>query len=255
MDRHRRASAHAAPCDLGRGDVSRRYHQHTHDIRFVPGSAVRPVIPMRHIGIAVVLGTVLLLGTLIAGSVLILQNAIQTAARCRDGVGKLASVVASAVNRQLLQVDGALVSLPSLFTAADSDQKPEIDPNLAGRLLRALNFETFPFRDLLLVRPDGTVRRRHGHDLQFAAPAATTRRKCCVPPRCDRRGADIQLSHGRLVLVPHPPDQFADGRSAAGGGRNTSLVHYHAARARVGGARSPHLYGAAGWASPRQPAA
>ena len=68
-----------------------------------------------------------------------------------------ASVVASAINRQLLQVDGALVSLPSLFTAADSDQKPETDPNLAGRLLRALNFETFPFRDLLLVRPDGTI--------------------------------------------------------------------------------------------------
>lgn len=113
---------------------------------------------MRHIGIAVVLGTVLLLGTLIAGSVLILQNARQTALHAAGmGLENSASVVASAVNRQLLQVDGALVSLPSLFTAADSDQKPEIDPNLAGRLLRALNFETFPFRDLLLVSPDGTI--------------------------------------------------------------------------------------------------
>lgn len=37
----------------------------------VPGPAARPVIPIRHTGIAVVLSTILLLATLIGGSVLI----------------------------------------------------------------------------------------------------------------------------------------------------------------------------------------
>jgi diguanylate cyclase (GGDEF)-like protein len=118
----------------------------------------RLVMPARHNGIAVVCGAALLLGTLICGSALVLKNARQTALHAAEmRLQNSASVVTNGINRQLLQVDGALVSLPSLFAAVDGDQKTEIDPNLAGRLLRAFNFETFSFRDLLLVRPDGTV--------------------------------------------------------------------------------------------------
>jgi diguanylate cyclase (GGDEF)-like protein len=122
------------------------------------GPAAHRVMPTRHFTIAVIVGTVFLLGTLICGSAIVLENARQTALRAAEmRLQNSASVVANAINRQLLQVDGALVSLPSLFAATDNDQKNEIDPNFIRRLLGALNFETFLFRDLLLVRPDGTV--------------------------------------------------------------------------------------------------
>ena len=114
-------------------------------------------MPARHTGIEVVFGAALLLGTLICGSVLVLQNARQTALHAAEArLQNAASVVTNAINRQLLQVDGALVSLPALFVA-DGEQKAEVDPQQAARLLRAFNFETFSFRDLLLVRPDGTI--------------------------------------------------------------------------------------------------
>ena len=107
---------------------------------------------------AVIIGTFILLGTLICGSAILLENTRQTALRAAQmRLQNSASVVANAINRQLLQVDGALVSLPSLFAATDHDQKTEIDANFIARLLGALNFETFLFRDLLLVRPDGTA--------------------------------------------------------------------------------------------------
>jgi len=114
-------------------------------------------MPARHTGIEVVFGAALLLGTLICGSVLVLQNARQTALHAAEArLQNAASVVTNAINRQLLQVDGALVSLPALFVA-DGEQKADVDPQQAARLLRAFNFETFSFRDLLLVRPDGTI--------------------------------------------------------------------------------------------------
>src|SRR6478609_3833709 len=107
------------------------------------GQAARRLMPARHTGIEVVFGAALLLGTLICGSVLVLQNARQTALHAAEArLQNAASVVTNAINRQLLQVDGALVSLPALFVA-DGEQKAEVDPQQAARLLRAFNFETF----------------------------------------------------------------------------------------------------------------
>lgn len=65
-----------------------------------------------------------------------------------------AVAVENAFDRQMLQVDGALASFPSLFDVA------QISPNQdepASRLLRGLNFQTMAFRDLLLVGPDGNI--------------------------------------------------------------------------------------------------
>jgi len=65
-----------------------------------------------------------------------------------------AAAVENALDRQLLQVDGALASFASLFEVA------QIGPGQrepASRLLRGLNFQTMAFRDLLLVGPDGSV--------------------------------------------------------------------------------------------------
>src|SRR4051812_28648576 len=121
------------------------------------GATVHSVLPARRISIALALGTALLLGTLVLGCVFFLQRTQQTALRTAETtLQNSALVVANTINRQLLQVDGALVSLPALF-AAVGDQKGEIDPQLAQRLLRAFNFETFSFRDLMLARPDGSL--------------------------------------------------------------------------------------------------
>lgn len=121
------------------------------------GAIAYSVLPARRVGITLALGTALLLGTLVLGSEFFLQRTQQTALRAADTtLQNSALVVANTINRQLLQVDGALVSLPALF-AAGGDQKGEIDPQLAQRLLRAFNFETFSFRDLMLVSPDGKL--------------------------------------------------------------------------------------------------
>jgi diguanylate cyclase (GGDEF)-like protein len=65
-----------------------------------------------------------------------------------------AIAVENALDRQLLQVDGALASFATLFEVA------QIGPGQrepASRLLRGLNFQTMAFRDLLLVGPDGSI--------------------------------------------------------------------------------------------------
>lgn len=65
-----------------------------------------------------------------------------------------AIAVENALDRQLLQVDGALASFATLFDVA------QIGPgqrDAASRLLRGLNFQTMAFRDLLLVGPDGSI--------------------------------------------------------------------------------------------------
>jgi diguanylate cyclase (GGDEF)-like protein len=67
-----------------------------------------------------------------------------------------ALVVESTVNRQLLQIDGALVSLPAMFAAITTDERG-ISSQSASRLLRGLNFQTFAFRDIILLRADHRV--------------------------------------------------------------------------------------------------
>jgi diguanylate cyclase (GGDEF)-like protein len=106
---------------------------------------------------AVALGASLILGTLVGGSALLLERTRQTALHAVDTtLQNAALVVENTINRQLLQVDGALASLPALFAAVAS-KTGDIDQQSAALLLRAFNFETFAFRDLLLLRPDGTL--------------------------------------------------------------------------------------------------
>jgi diguanylate cyclase (GGDEF)-like protein len=111
----------------------------------------------RRMRLTVALGASLILGTLIGGSALLLERTRQTALHAVDTtLQNAALVMENTINRQLLQVDGALASLPALFVAV-AGQNGEIDQQSATRLLRSFNFETFAFRDLLLIRPDGTL--------------------------------------------------------------------------------------------------
>jgi diguanylate cyclase (GGDEF)-like protein len=99
----------------------------------------------------------LVLITLIGGSSLLLERMRQTALHAADAtLQNAALIVESVVNRQLLQVDGALVSLPALF-AAVAKEGQEVNTPFANRLLRGFNFQTFAFRDIIMVRPDGRI--------------------------------------------------------------------------------------------------
>jgi diguanylate cyclase (GGDEF)-like protein len=95
--------------------------------------------------------------TLIGGSWFLLERTRQTALHAADTtLQNDALIVESVVNRQLLQIDGALVSLPALF-ATVAREGQEVNAQSASRLLRGFNFQTFAFRDLIIVRQDGRI--------------------------------------------------------------------------------------------------
>jgi diguanylate cyclase (GGDEF)-like protein len=104
--------------------------------------------------LTVVAGTILILAILAAGTALLVLRWEEATRRAADAaLERSAQAVENALNRQLLQVHGALASLPTLLAAAKaSPQSP-----LAAELLRGLNFQTLAFRDLMLVAPDGAI--------------------------------------------------------------------------------------------------
>lgn len=116
-----------------------------------------PAIKRHVVGLAIALGIALVPATLIGGSVLLLLRMQQaTLSAAEETLQSAALVVESAVNRQLLQIDGALVSLPAMFAAITTDGRG-ISSQSASRLLRGLNFQTFAFRDIILLRADHRI--------------------------------------------------------------------------------------------------
>ena len=99
----------------------------------------------------------LILMTLGCGAWFIERHNHETAYKAAEGNLRQASlVVESTVNHLFLQVDGALASLPAVLaaTGADTDR---LDARRAARLLRSFNFQTFAFRDLMLVQTEGSI--------------------------------------------------------------------------------------------------
>jgi diguanylate cyclase (GGDEF)-like protein len=95
--------------------------------------------------------------TLVGGAWFLLERTRQTAMHAAEStLQNAALIVESVVNRQLLQVDGALVSLPTLFSTVAREGQ-EVNAATASRLLRGFNFQTFAFRNIIMVRPDGRV--------------------------------------------------------------------------------------------------
>ena len=78
---------------------------------------------------------------------------------------------------QMVQVDSALASLPGVLSVM-AGSSGEVTPEVASRLLRSLDLETFAFRDLLLLHADGSVwaaarSRPAGQALPFDLATAT----------------------------------------------------------------------------------
>ncbi|WP_199087294.1 hypothetical protein, partial [Bosea sp. ASV33] len=100
-------------------------------------------------------GTAVILTVAAVGAANLVRKREDTAWRAaQQALESSAVAVENALDRQLLQVDGALASFATLFEVA------RIEPgqrDAASRLLRGLNFQTMAFRDLLLVGPDGSI--------------------------------------------------------------------------------------------------
>lgn len=149
----------------------------------------------------VVLGTALILCAIAAGTGLLLRRTHQLALHAEEiGLERASLAVENALSRQLLQVHGALASLPTLFAAA---RIAPTDPR-ASQLLRGLDFQTLAFRDLLLVRPDGTLitsarSRRMALPLAFDGDTFRQRPAAVIGPVRNRVTGDWSLYFARTV--------------------------------------------------------
>ncbi len=142
--------------------------------------------------LSIIAATVILL-CLVGGGILQIVTQPERAAvvTAKTSLERSAREVENALNRQLLQVHGALASLPTLFSAAHASPST---PIIASELLRGLNFQTLAYRDLLLVDADGKVlasARPRGADLPLPFDVASlpdTPTKLIGPVRNDNTG-------------------------------------------------------------------
>nr|WP_052232021.1 EAL domain-containing protein [Methylobacterium sp. ZNC0032] len=110
---------------------------------------------IKRLKLLVAAGTITILAVAATGASNLVRQRQEAAWRSAEqSLEGAAIAVENALDRQLLQVDGALASFATLFDVA------QIGPgqrDAASRLLRGLNFQTMAFRDLLLVGPDGSI--------------------------------------------------------------------------------------------------
>ena len=106
----------------------------------------------RNLQLITLAGTAILLAALGGGAMLLLDRA-ESGARllASQSLERTAHSVENLLNRQILQVDGALASLPNLLAPLG----PDVTPAQAQALLRGLNFQSFAFRNIFLVEADG----------------------------------------------------------------------------------------------------
>ncbi len=108
----------------------------------------------RRLRLAILLFTSVLLLGLAGGAALLLEQLRQIAGcNATDAVQRVVRVVESTLNRHFLSIDGTLAGLPAVMGQLVHDR--QLEPATANRMLRELNFQSFAFRDLLLLRPDG----------------------------------------------------------------------------------------------------
>ena len=110
----------------------------------------------RRLRLAVGVSAGLMLLAVLAGAVLLIDRLRQTAGdAARATVQRVARVAEGTLNRHFLSVDGTLAGLPAMM--AQFAQDGRLDAPAVNRLLLELDFQNFQFRDLLLLRPDGTA--------------------------------------------------------------------------------------------------
>jgi hypothetical protein len=88
-----------------------------------------------------------------------------------DTVRRVGRAVETSINRNFVQVDAMLAGLPAILGPLAGGAP--LDPNALGRVLRELNNQNFTFRDIVLMREDGTV---------LTTALATSRRRALPTP-------------------------------------------------------------------------
>ncbi|MCB4768828.1 EAL domain-containing protein [Ancylobacter sp. Lp-2] len=150
----------------------------------------------------VIVGTAIILVVMAVGMAALLERGERGAlAAAETSLTRTAQAVENALNRQLLQVHGALASLPTLFAAAKAS--PET-PEVAGDLLRGVNFQTLAYHDLLLVNPAGRIlvsarARSNGRTLPFGAAEFGAGPTALIGPVRNRITGDWALYVSRIV--------------------------------------------------------
>ncbi|MFE1597672.1 EAL domain-containing protein [Methylobacterium sp. ID0610] len=161
----------------------------------------------RRVTLAVAAGVAVLSGALLGGSALLLQRTRETARHGAERhVERTAQTLAHAINRQFLQIDAALASLPVLFSTIEG-ARGAISVDAAGRLLRGLNVQSFVFRDLMLVRRDGSLwasaRARSAIvPLDEMMPERITGAMVLAGPAYSRRTGEWAIYLARTVTLP-----------------------------------------------------
>lgn len=104
--------------------------------------------------LSVIAGTVVILALLGIGTAMLAHRSLDAALLAAEtDIERSAQGVENALNRQLLQIHGALATMRPMFAAVGLTPTSPA----ANELLRGLNLQTIAFRDLMLVAPDGAI--------------------------------------------------------------------------------------------------
>jgi diguanylate cyclase (GGDEF)-like protein len=157
--------------------------------------------------------TVWLVLSLCAGAALFLKRDF-TAARttAENHLQQNARVGAAIINRQLLQIDSTLANLHALITVSH-DRHDASDPY--RQILQALNSQPFTFRDLLVIKRDGTVlgtaRAGARRDLGWAAQGlgnVPSSRGTVLGPFRSQATSEWSLYLARTLVPADPSDRL-----------------------------------------------
>lgn len=104
---------------------------------------------------AIIGGTAMLLVILLGGSAYLVDHRHEKSLLSAQAqIEHTSRVVVTVLNRQMLQVDSAVATIPSLLGVGGAAQPT---PDAARKVLQGLTFQAFAFRDLLLLNEDGSI--------------------------------------------------------------------------------------------------
>jgi PAS domain-containing protein len=113
----------------------------------------------RSVAVIPVVGAATLICAAVLGAIAFSEQHRMRSLQSADrAVEQLAATAEAVVNRQLLQVDGALASAQMLLSSPVDVGATEFDENGAKRSLRFFSFQAFAFRDLFLIEQHGRIR-------------------------------------------------------------------------------------------------
>ncbi|MES2712679.1 MAG: ATP-binding protein, partial [Pseudomonadota bacterium] len=128
----------------------------------------------------------LLLAQLVATDVMVSQARDAQETASRETVERVANGVEASINRAFVQVDAMLAALPAVLEPFARDGA--LDVLTVNRLLQEMNNQSFTYRDVMLIRHDGTP-------IAAALPLSRRRR---LPPSLQNDFAEVAQRGGTV---------------------------------------------------------